>query len=338
MTAFNTAFTFLRDSVIEKNAPSIEQMRNFVAANENHPDPAIRAKVEEVYQHLTSMMSGRESLQPQMPDVHAIEAARREAMARRSFDAAPPMAQMVEGSPETPGMRMTPGGQMAPMPVEQTPRVDATRPANPFRGERGRMKKAERVQRRERRTQPGENSMLTPEEAEGEQIQQEREGGIRPLPQFMRPMSRAPPRPAEPDTNEPPNPFPMKRKGSPMDIAFAMLKSQYRYPDPQPHEEAIDPNEMLRRIEADREAQRMGMEVGMPDPRVRDVHHIDEANTDRLTPEELSEVEEILMRNHATGQPFNPFKGERGRAYYSEPGAMNNLAQVFPNMNPRQEG
>ena len=43
-----------------------------------------------------------------MPDVHAIEAARREAMARRSFEAAPPMAEMVEGAPEAPGMRMTP--------------------------------------------------------------------------------------------------------------------------------------------------------------------------------------------------------------------------------------
>jgi hypothetical protein len=336
MTAFNTAFTFLRDSVIQKNAPTVEQMRQFVLANENHPDPAMRAKVDEIYQHLTSMMSGRESLQPEMPDVHGIEAARREAMARRSFEAAPPMAQM-DGEGES-SMRMTPGGQMAPVPVQRMPRVDATRPANPFKGERGQMQKAERVERRERRTQPGENSMLTPEQAEDEEIGEQRAGGIRSLPQYMRPMNRAPPRPAEPDTNEPPNPFPMKRKGSPMDIAFAMLKSQYRYPDPQPHEEAIDPNEMLRRIEADREAQRMGMEVGMPDPRVRDVHHIDEANTDRLTPEELSEVEEILMRNHATGQPFNPFKGERGRAYYSEPGAMNNLAQVFPNMNPRQEG
>ena len=318
MTAFNTAFDFLRGSLIEKNAPTIEQMRDFVFANENHPDPAIRAKVEEVANHVTALMSGRQSLQPQMPDVHAIEAARREAMARRSFEAAPPMAEMVEGAPEAPGMRMTPGGQMAPMPVEQRQRVDSTAPANPFIGERGRFRKAERVQRRERRTQPGENSMLTPEEAEGEQIQQEREGGIRPLPQFMRPMSRAPPRPEDPDTSEPPNPFPMKRKGSPMDIAFAMLKSQYRYPDPQPHEEAIDPNEMLRRIEADREAQRMGMEVGMPDPRVQDVHHIDEAVPSYMTNEERLALEEMLMRNPTTGAPPNPFEGQRGRAYTSQ--------------------
>ena len=318
MTAFNTAFDFLRGSLIEKNVPTVEQMRQFVTANENHPDPAVRAKVEEVYQHLMNVMSGRQSLQPQMPDVHAIEAARREAMARRSFEAAPPMAEMVEGAPEAPGMRMTPGGQMAPMPVEQTQRVDATRPANPFIGERGRFKKAERVQRRERRTQPGENSMLTPEEAEDEEIQQEREGGIRPLPQFMRPMSRAPPRPEEPDTSTPFNPFQMKRKGSPMDIAFAMLKSQYRYPDPQPHEEAIDPNEMLRRIEADREAQRMGMEVGMPDPRVQDVHDIDEAVPSYMTNEERLALEEMLMRNPTTGAPPNPFEGQRGRAYTSQ--------------------
>ena len=243
------------------------------------------------------------------------------------------MAEMVEGAPEAPGMRMTPGGQMAPMPVEQTQRVDRTAPANPFIGERGRMKKAERVQRRERRTQPGENSMLTPEEAEDEQIQQEREGGIRPLPQFMRPMSRASPGYPEPDTSTPPNPFPMKRKGSPMDIAFAMLKSQYLYPDPQPHEETIDPNEMLRRIEADREAQRMGMEVGMPDPRVQDVHDIDEVVPTPLTPQELQTVEEVLMRNHQTGQPFNPFKGERGRAYSgAHPNALSTVAEHFPHL------
>ena len=333
MTAFNTAFDFLRGSLIEKNAPTVEQMRQFVTANENHPDPAVRAKVEEVYQHLMNIMSGRQSMQPQMPDVHAIEAARREAMARRSFEAAPPMAEMVEGAPEAPGMRMTPGGQMAPMPVEQTQRVDRTAPAHPFIGERGRMKKAERVQRRERRTQPGENSMLTPEEAEDEQIQQEREGGIRPLPQFMRPMSRASPGYPEPDTSTPPNPFPMKRKGSPMDIAFAMLKSQYLYPDPQPHEETIDPNEMLRRIEADREAQRMGMEVGMPDPRVQDVHDIDEVVPTPLTPQELQTVEEVLMRNHQTGQPFNPFKGERGRAYSgAHPNALSTVAEHFPHL------
>lgn len=317
MTAFNTAFDFLRGSLIEKNVPTVEQMRHFVTANEGHPDPAVRAKVEEVYQHLMDVMSGRQSIPPQIPDVHAIEAARREAMARRSFEAAPPMAE-VEGAPEAPGMRMTPGGQMAPMPVQQTQRVDRTAPANPFIGERGRFKKAERVQRRERRTQPGENSMLTPEEAEYEQIQQEREGGIRPLPQYMRPMGRVTPRPEEPDTSAPPNPFPMKRKGSPMDIAFAMLKSQYVYQDPQPHEETIDPNEMLRRIEADREAQRMAMEVGMPDPRVQDVHDIDEVVPTHMSNEERLALEELMMRNYQTGQPFNPFKGERGRAYYSD--------------------
>ena len=90
------------------------------------------------------------------------------------------------------------------------------------------------------------------------------------------------------------------------------------YQDPQPHEEAIDPNEMLRRIEADREAQRMGMEVGMPDPRVRDVHHIDEVVPDPMTDEDRLRLEEMLMRYYQTGQPFNPFKGERGRAYASE--------------------
>tara|TARA_Y100000592_G_C5320888_1_gene244685 strand:+ start:118 stop:504 length:387 start_codon:yes stop_codon:yes gene_type:complete len=125
----------------------------------------------------------------------------------------------------------------------------------------------------------------------------------------------------------------MKRKGSPMDIAFAMLKSQYLYPDPQPHEEAIDPNEMLRRIEADREAQRMGMEVGMPDPRVRDVHHIDEVVPTPMTPQELQGVEEVLMRNHQTGQPFNPFKGERGRTYSgANPSALNAVAERFPHL------
>ena len=97
-----------------------------------------------------------------------------------------------------------------------------------------------------------------------------------------------------------------------------MLKSQYIYPDPQPHEEAIDPNEMLRRIEADREAQRMAMEVGMPDPRVQDVHDIDEVVPTHMSNEERLALEELMMRNYQTGQPFNPFKGERGRAYLSE--------------------
>ena len=91
MSAFNDAFTILKmnfnldnllNSMLQKgqmeDASQLRQMRQFVMENENSADPAKRQAAEEMYEHLTRLMShlggNREQSGPEMPPVQGFNA------------------------------------------------------------------------------------------------------------------------------------------------------------------------------------------------------------------------------------------------------------------------
>ena len=77
MTAFSNAFLMLKnehrfdllmDSMLRKGKGEemiqLQQMRQFVLENENSPDPAKRQAAEEMYTHLTKIMSAQSRTPP----------------------------------------------------------------------------------------------------------------------------------------------------------------------------------------------------------------------------------------------------------------------------------
>ena len=79
MTAFNDAFYILKnehmfdracDALLRKGKAEemiqLQQMRQFVLDNENSPDPAKRQAAEDMYQHLTRIMSAQSRTSPMM--------------------------------------------------------------------------------------------------------------------------------------------------------------------------------------------------------------------------------------------------------------------------------
>lgn len=75
MNHFTTTYgpQFVLDAVVKAiGGPEVERMRNYVLMHGNHPHPEVRQSVEDVYQHLTALASGRMTPKPKMMDAQQL--------------------------------------------------------------------------------------------------------------------------------------------------------------------------------------------------------------------------------------------------------------------------
>ena len=64
---------FVLDAVVKAiGGPEVERMRNYVLMHGNHPHPEVQQNVEDVYQHLTALASGRMTPKPKMMDAQQL--------------------------------------------------------------------------------------------------------------------------------------------------------------------------------------------------------------------------------------------------------------------------
>ena len=97
------AGAFVLDTVVKAiGGPEVERMRNYVLQHERHPHPEVQQSVEDVYQHLTALASGRMTPKPKMMDAQQLDEMRAQAQMPRPGE---PM-QSVPASID-PSMRQT---------------------------------------------------------------------------------------------------------------------------------------------------------------------------------------------------------------------------------------
>ena len=81
--AFDSAFDIIKASHFQATygpefllkaigGPEVGAMRSYVQMNKQHPHPDVQESVEEVYNHLTALVSGRETPKPRMFDMHEL--------------------------------------------------------------------------------------------------------------------------------------------------------------------------------------------------------------------------------------------------------------------------
>jgi len=71
---------FVLDAVVKAiGGPEVARMRNYVLQHERHPHPEVRQSVEDVYQHLTALASGRMTPKPKMMDAQQLAEMRAQA-------------------------------------------------------------------------------------------------------------------------------------------------------------------------------------------------------------------------------------------------------------------
>ena len=97
---------FVLDTVVKAiGGPEVERMRNYVLQHERHPHPEVQQSVEDVYQHLTALSSGRMTPKPKMMDAQQLAEMRAQTHMPQPGE---PM-QSVPASVD-PRMRQTPQG------------------------------------------------------------------------------------------------------------------------------------------------------------------------------------------------------------------------------------
>lgn len=149
--AFNEAFDLLKmnhftatygpqfvlDTVVKAiGGPEVERMRNYVLQHERHPHPEVQQSVEDVYQHLTALASGRMTPKPKMMDAQQLAEMRAQAhmpqpgepMQSVPASVDPSMRQMPQdGTPMQKAMRVLVDSHFAKALPEQQMFVERTR-------------------------------------------------------------------------------------------------------------------------------------------------------------------------------------------------------------------